>query len=173
MAGIRASGCTRKGCSRCTTPTETLSTLPYTTAATWRKPSSAKPWHTRSRFERPRTIGGFPRPRYAACPCIGTTLMENPGVETSERLTRWITAEFASGSADKVMAALLALSADQVGGQDPERVQAALVVRTSGMWDRFADNRKLLDQDWRDVLVRADLANEDWPHRLDAILGPT
>lgn len=50
--------------------------------------------------------------------------------------------------------------------------QSALVVRTAGVWDRFTQNRALLDQDWRDVLVRADLADEDWHHRLDAILGP-
>jgi hypothetical protein len=99
-------------------------------------------------------------------------LVHNPNVETSERLTRWIVAEFAAGSADQVITALRALSLDQFGGQNPERVQAALVVRTAGRWDRFTDNRTLLDQDWRDVLVQADLANEDWPHRLDAILGP-
>ncbi|MGX7680864.1 hypothetical protein ACSMXN_18410 [Jatrophihabitans sp. DSM 45814] len=99
--------------------------------------------------------------------------MDNPSVEISDRLTRWIVAEFASGSADEVIDALRALSPVQVGGQDPERVLAALVVRTSGRWDRFADNRALLDQDWRDVLVRADLADEDWPDRLDAILGAT
>jgi hypothetical protein len=100
------------------------------------------------------------------------TLMDNPRVEISVRLTTWIIAEFSSGSADQVIEMLRALSPEQVGGQNPERVQAALVVRTTGRWDQFADNRVLLDQDWRDVLTRADLADEDWPRRLDAILGP-
>ncbi len=94
------------------------------------------------------------------------------GRRPSQRLTRWITAEFAPGSAEQVLNALRTLSADQVGGQDSERVLAALVVRTAGEWDPFTQNRALLDQDWRDVLMRADLADEDWPHRLDAILGP-
>ena len=98
--------------------------------------------------------------------------MDNPRVEISDRLTMWITAEFAPGSSAQVMEALRALSADQVGGQGSERVLSPLVVRTAGEWDRFTQNRALLDHDWRDVLVRADLANEDWPYRLDAILGP-
>jgi len=92
-------------------------------------------------------------------------------VEVSERLARWIAIEFGPGSADQVLAALRSLSTRQVGGQDPERVQAALVVRTGGNWDRFVQNRDLLEQDWRDVLVGAGLANEDWPHWLDGILG--
>jgi hypothetical protein len=98
--------------------------------------------------------------------------VDNPWVEISERLARWITAEFTPGSAGQVTEALRAISPDQVGGQDSERVLAALVVRTAGGWDRFTQNRELLYQDWRDVLVRADLADEDWPRRLDAILGP-
>lgn len=92
--------------------------------------------------------------------------------DVSARLARWIASEFASGASDEVMTALRALSEDQVGGQKAGRVLAALVVRTSGSWAAFADNRALLDQDWRDVLVPADLGNEDWPSRLDAILGP-
>lgn len=58
-----------------------------------------------------------------------------------------------------------------LGGQNAERVHASLVVRTAGDWHRFQDNLALAMTDWRDALVRADLADADWPSRLDAILG--
>ncbi len=63
------------------------------------------------------------------------------------------------------------LSPEVLGGQNPERVHAALVVRTAGDWHAFQDNVVLAEIDWRDALVRADLADANWPYRLDAILG--
>lgn len=56
------------------------------------------------------------------------------------------------------------------GRQDPERIQAALVLRTHGEWTSFRSNVDLAHIDWRDALVRADLADEDWPQRLSANL---
>lgn len=58
------------------------------------------------------------------------------------------------------------------GNQDAERLHAALVIRTSGDWDRFRYQRGVLAQDWRDALANAGLAHEDWPHVLDGVLGP-
>ncbi|MFC3499851.1 hypothetical protein ACFOOK_02510 [Micromonospora krabiensis] len=52
------------------------------------------------------------------------------------------------------------------GRQDPERVQAALVLTASGQWSRFVAGMQLLREDWRDVLVAGGLANNDWPDRL-------
>ena len=97
--------------------------------------------------------------------------LNNGGVQVSRRLERWISHAFVPGSREQVIAQLTELSPAQIGGQDAERVQAALVVRTAGDWDRFVAARRLLDRDWRDVLVGAGLADADWPDRLDAILG--
>jgi hypothetical protein len=36
---------------------------------------------------------------------------------------------------------------------------------------RIRDAHELALADWRDVLVRAGLADEDWPQKLDAQLG--
>lgn len=36
---------------------------------------------------------------------------------------------------------------------------------------RFDDSLALCEVDWRDVLVRGGLADDDWPERLDAELG--
>jgi hypothetical protein len=53
-----------------------------------------------------------------------------------------------------------------------ERVQAAIILLARGDIQRFRDAITLSTQDWRDVLVTADLAHEDWPARLDQELGP-
>ncbi|WP_233225584.1 hypothetical protein, partial [Amycolatopsis sp. CA-126428] len=53
-----------------------------------------------------------------------------------------------------------------------ERVQAAIVLLARGSIRRFRDAVTLSTQDWRDVLVAADLAHDDWPARLDQELGP-
>lgn len=54
-----------------------------------------------------------------------------------------------------------------------ERVQAAIVVWSGGDMARLRDAVALASADWRDVLVRADLADEDGSSRLDAELGTT
>jgi hypothetical protein len=83
-----------------------------------------------------------------------------------ERLRRRIERDFPErGSAASVIELVGATS-------DSERVQAAIVVWGQGDLVRVRDAVGLAEQDWRDVLVRADLADEDWPSRLDVELGP-
>jgi hypothetical protein len=55
---------------------------------------------------------------------------------------------------------------------DDERVQAAVVIWGRGDLDRIRNAQELALQDWRDVLVRAGLAEDDWRLKLDAELGP-
>ncbi len=56
---------------------------------------------------------------------------------------------------------------------ESERVQAGIVLWSGGDMARLHDAVALAGVDWRDVLMRADLADEDWPSRLDAELGAT
>jgi hypothetical protein len=93
-------------------------------------------------------------------------------VEVSDRLTRWVTRTFPDGAAEQVLQELRELPPEMVGGQDCERVQAALVLRAQGDWHRFLRMRDLARQDWRDALVAADLADDDWRDRLAANLDP-
>jgi hypothetical protein len=93
-------------------------------------------------------------------------------VEVSDRLARRVIREFPAGTAERVLQALRNLPSELVGGQDAERVQAALVLRAQGDWLRFLATRDLAERDWRDALVAADLADEDWQERLAANLGP-
>jgi hypothetical protein len=52
-----------------------------------------------------------------------------------------------------------------------ERVQAALVMWSRGDMSRLLDGIAPAAVDWRDVLVRAGLEDDDWSSRLDTELG--
>jgi len=91
------------------------------------------------------------------------------------RLERRIQRDFGT-SARPVIARLQSLElplhrADDLAGL--ERIQAAVVLAAKGSWQTFEAQANLAEIDWRDVLVAADLADEDWPLRLDHELGPT
>ncbi|MBE8519647.1 hypothetical protein ILP97_19450 [Amycolatopsis sp. H6(2020)] len=90
------------------------------------------------------------------------------------RLQRRIRRDFPEpGSAPEIMR-LLDDVPRQTGNKihGSERVQAAIILLARGDIQRFRDAVTLSTQDWRDVLVAADLAHEDWPARLDWELGP-
>ena len=80
-----------------------------------------------------------------------------------------ICADFAPGTAEEVVRRLRALPEDRFGGQDVERIQAALVVLSGGSWSHFVDGLGLLEQ--RDVLVSGGMAEQDWPMVLSRQLG--
>lgn len=86
-------------------------------------------------------------------------------IEPTARLRRRIERDFsAPGSASE--AAKIVSSAG-----DTERVQAAAVIWARGDLTRLQDAHDLALADWRDVLVRAGLADDDWTLRLDVELG--
>lgn len=92
-------------------------------------------------------------------------------VEVSTRLIEWIHREFSADSAERVLSELRALPASVIGGQAPERIHAALVIRTGGDWQAFQGMLRLAHEDWRDLLVAADLGHDNWPRLLDAALA--
>ena len=55
---------------------------------------------------------------------------------------------------------------------DSERVQAAIVMSARGDLYGIRSSVELAKSDWRDVVVRGDLADEYWPDKLEAELGP-
>ncbi|GGK25537.1 hypothetical protein GCM10011583_66940 [Streptomyces camponoticapitis] len=93
----------------------------------------------------------------------------------SERLERRIRHDFPGpGSAAEIMRMLDELpskaghEAEHFAG---ERLQAAIVLLTDRSIGRFHEAVRLALSDWRDLLVAAELAHEDWPDRLRAELG--
>ncbi len=84
----------------------------------------------------------------------------------SDRVRRRIERDFpAPGSAASVAEMVAAAS-------ESERIQAAVVFCGRGQLDRLHDACELARLDWRNVLVGAGLADEDWQSLLDTELGP-
>jgi hypothetical protein len=90
--------------------------------------------------------------------------------DLTPRLRNRIWHDFPAGTADEVVRRLTGLAAEAFGSQDEERVMAAIVLASAGQWERFEAGIRLLALDWRDVLVAGELADADWPARLDAEL---
>ncbi len=91
------------------------------------------------------------------------------------RLHEYVERTYADASVAAVIEGLGEL-AD--AGYDPammrsERVFAAAVILGDGDLDQFGMAVDLGLTDWRDLLVAAGLADEDWPEVLDDILGPS
>jgi len=90
------------------------------------------------------------------------------------RLQRRIRRDFPEpGSAPEVMRLLDDLprrTGKSIHGS--ERVQAAIILLARGGIQRLRDAITLSTEDWRDLLIAADLAHDDWPARLDRELGP-
>jgi hypothetical protein len=84
----------------------------------------------------------------------------------TQRLVNRIRHDFSANDADEVVSWLAGLTEDEYGHQDPERIQAALVLASTGDLGRFHQLIKLLRLDWRDVLVAGGLAHGGWPERL-------
>ncbi len=91
----------------------------------------------------------------------------------STRLERWIRSTYPGISADTVLRELAVLdrAAEVAGGQNPERIAAALAFIGAGDMSRFREALELLQIDWRDVLVMGGLGGESWPADLERLLG--
>ena len=87
--------------------------------------------------------------------------------ELTQRLHDRISRDFPLGTAERVTAYLTSLTADACGGQDLERIQAAVVLASRGQWERFKAVFNLVSVDWRDVLMAGGLGNKDWPDVLN------
>ena len=87
-------------------------------------------------------------------------------MEVTPRVRARIEQDFAEdGSAHEVIRLVAEAS-------DSERVQAAIVLAASGRLSDLRDAAALAQVDWRDLLVSVGLGNQDWPTKLDSVLGP-
>ena len=91
-------------------------------------------------------------------------------MQPTARLARRIREDFDPEDAELVLSTLDDLEG-LPGPATGERVQAAMVKLAHGDLDRLDRERSLARLDWRDVLVEAGLAGEDWAARLDGDLG--
>lgn len=85
--------------------------------------------------------------------------------EMTARLRRRVDLDFPSPGGGSEVTRIVAETTDS------ERVQAAIVLSAAGDLERLRYTVRLAIADWRDVLVSAGLADDDWRERLDAELG--
>lgn len=92
----------------------------------------------------------------------------------SARLTRRVEQDFPPELTASVLGQLIDVPETLPLGdnQDPERLQACIVLLARGDHERLRAALALARRDWRDALVGAGLAHADWPERLTAALGP-
>ena len=86
----------------------------------------------------------------------------------SPRIAERLAADFGT-SAPRMLSTLERLKiAQQV---HPERLHAAILLAARGNQTMFQDALEHAQQDWRDLLDRAGLASDGWPHVIDAEFG--
>ena len=93
------------------------------------------------------------------------------GVVT-RRVERYVRECFAASEAELVLAALRDWRISYEEEPPSERLIAAVVLAADGRLDGVDDAFRTAEQDWRDLLVGAGLANGVWSTVLDARLGP-
>ena len=93
------------------------------------------------------------------------------GVVT-RRVERYVQERFDASEAELVLAALGDWRISYEEEPPSEPLIAAVVLAADGRLDGVDDAFRTAEQDWRDRLVGAGLANGDWPTVLDARLGP-
>ena len=100
-------------------------------------------------------------------PAVGRARLPDMPVP-SPRIAERLTADFA-GAAPRMLSTLerLAVTA-QV---DPERVHAAILIAARGNQSMFQDAVEHAQSDWRDLLDRTGLADDDWRRVIDAEFG--
>lgn len=90
----------------------------------------------------------------------------------SRRLEAAVRRDFDRGSVEPVLTRLSTLNLPLIEtDRGLERIQAAIVLVAGGSYSKFERAASQAETDWRDVLVAAGLANEDWPERLGEQLG--
>ena len=87
-------------------------------------------------------------------------------MQPTARLARRVREDF--GADAELVLVTLADLPDTASG---ERVQAAVVKLARGDLGRLDVQLREVQIDWRDVLVAAGFAHEDWPERVDDYLG--
>ncbi len=86
----------------------------------------------------------------------------------SARLDRKTRQNFPPSRADEVVSRLTALPDTSLSA---ERIQAAIVVRSQGSFERFLAELELVQLDWRDTLMGSGFEHDDYEARLDEVLG--
>ena len=96
-------------------------------------------------------------------------------IPLTDRLRRRVERDFAAGKRVAVIDSLERVDlGDWLSTQPPdgrERVLAALLLIARGDPARLRNAIETAERDWRDALLWGELAQPDWPERVEAFLG--
>ena len=87
-----------------------------------------------------------------------------------ERIVARIRRDFPADEVDAVVDRLRSLSLPLAGEGPHTRIEAAVLALSGGSWSRLATEAAGAEIDWRDTLVAAGFADDDWPARVEAFL---
>ncbi|TFG69078.1 MAG: hypothetical protein E4H24_01765 [Thermomicrobiales bacterium] len=90
----------------------------------------------------------------------------------SPRVADRVARDFLGKRTSQVLELLSSLDLGGTSIEGDERICGAILIIADGDLDRLINAAAEAEIDWRDVLVLAGLENEDWPQRLDDVLGP-
>ncbi len=94
-------------------------------------------------------------------------------MELTERTLHRLQRDFKASELDR---ARYIIESVDIGGHDEtqgsERIQVAMLILAGRNLDRLLEAAVLTETDWRDLLVDADLADDDWRPKVDAYLAP-
>jgi hypothetical protein len=88
------------------------------------------------------------------------------------RVERYVRRHFEETDAELVLDALREWRISYEAEPPNERLIAAVVLVADGRLEGVDEGFRLAELDWRDLLVAADLANEDWRSVLSSLMGP-
>ena len=87
-----------------------------------------------------------------------------------ERIVARIRRDFPADEVDAVVGRLRSLSLPLAGDGPHTRIEAALLALAAGSWSRLTAEAAQAEVDWRDTLVAAGFADDDWPAKVEAFL---
>jgi hypothetical protein len=96
-------------------------------------------------------------------------------VETSARVLARVDADFAPSERPVAVDLIRSVCLDSWKIAQPtsgrDRLAAAMLILAEGRIEGLQKAVALANRDWRDLLVAAQLAQPDWPERVDAFRG--
>ncbi len=92
-------------------------------------------------------------------------------MQISKSMTNFIMRTFGRTDAETVVSEIGALDEQDFDYQDPDRIVAAILIFVMKNVTNIAGTIRSVTVDWRDLLIGAGLADDDWPSRVEELLN--
>jgi len=92
-------------------------------------------------------------------------------MQISKSMTNFNMRMFGRTDAETVISEIGALDEQDFDYQDPDRIVAAILIFAMRNVTNIARTIRSVTVDWRDLLIGAGLADDDWPSRVEELLN--